>query len=183
MTAEKVVFEQTIDGLFLRALGSRIKAPTRERLRGVGLDLDKKLMPAYPFPVWMKALRAVAEDLYPGETMDVAMFKVGESFIDGYNETLLGRALLGMLKVLGPRRAIQRATANFRTGNNYTDAKASELGPTAMELWMNEVGDFPTFTGGIVSGALKAAGVEPKIEVASYDGHACTYRVTWSLRA
>jgi uncharacterized protein (TIGR02265 family) len=180
VTDSFVVFEQTIEGLFVRGLSGKVTAACQERLKALGIDLSRKLLPAYPFATWMKALEVVTQELYGGEPVDSAMFKLGERFIDGYQHTQLGRALLAMIKVLGPRRALQRSTANFRSGNNFTETKLVDLTPTSNELWMNEVGPYPTFTAGILSAVTRATGAhDVKVETAAFDGHAATYRVSW----
>jgi uncharacterized protein (TIGR02265 family) len=82
--------------------------------------------------------------------------------------------------VLGPKRALLRATQNFRAGNNYTETRVTELAPHQFDLWMNEVGDFPEFTAGIIYAGVRLSGAqEPRVESLGYDGHACTYRITW----
>lgn len=74
-----------------------------------------------------------------------------------------------------------RATQNFRAGNNYTESKLRELGPTQFELWMNEVGPYPAFTAGIIHAGLRVAGAQDiVIEMSGYDGHACVYRINWN---
>ncbi len=177
---EKVVFEQTMEGMFVRGIGTRMSPKCRGRLKSAGLDLDKKLLPAYPFDTWMKCLQIAAEDLFPTLPNAEAHFKLGQLLIDGYKETFLGRAVLGMVKVLGPRRTLVRSSQNFRSGNNYTDTKLVEVSGTCMELWMNEVGPYPTFTAGILHAAVSAAGASAlKVEVVNHDGHAATYRLRW----
>jgi uncharacterized protein (TIGR02265 family) len=110
------------------------------------------------------------------------MFQIGVDFLEGYRETFLGRAVLGMIRVLGPSRTLKRATQNFRSGNNYTESRVTEVSSTCCELWMNEVGPWPTFTAGLMHAALSNAGVEPAITVQSFDGHAATYRCAWTLK-
>ena len=175
---EQVVFEQGVEGL-VRTIGPRMTPQLKARLAGVGLKVDAPLLPAYPLDTWMKCLFVAAEELWPGVPPDQALFQLGEEFIDGYRQTFLGRAMLGLIRVIGPRRTLQRATRNFRTGNNYTESKVTELGPKSLDLWMNEVGPYPTFTQGIVTAAVRASGVAVKLEIKEYDGHACTYRCSW----
>lgn len=179
--SEKVVFEQTIEGLFLRGLGRRLTPGLRAELKLIGLDLEGKLLPAYPFDVWMRSLEVTARALHAKLPIDEAMFLVGTAFIEGYKETFLGRAVLGVVRVLGPHRAMLRATQSFRSGNNYTQTRLQVLDTTSLELWMNEVGAWPSFTAGIVHSALSVTGVAPKVEVLDHDGHACTYRVSWTF--
>jgi uncharacterized protein (TIGR02265 family) len=181
MADELLIFEQTIEALFLRALHGRLTPECKAKLRGAGLDVDQKLKPAYPLDSWMRYLRIASEELYPQEPLEQGTWKLGEAYIEGFRETMLGRAVLSMLRVLGPRRALMRATQNFRAGNNYTESKLKELGPTQFELWMNEVGTYPAFTAGIIHAGLRVAGAKDiAVEPSGYDGHACTYRINWS---
>ncbi|MCE9669508.1 DUF2378 family protein [Myxococcus stipitatus] len=181
MADELLVFEQTIEALFLRALHGRLTPGCKERLRKEGLDVDQKLRPAYAFASWMAYLRIASEELFPQDSLGQGTFKLGEAYIEGFRETMLGRAVLSLLRVLGPRRTLMRATQNFRAGNNYTESKLTELGPTQFELWMNEVGDYPAFTAGIIHAGLRVAGAQNvTIETSGYDGHGCTYRINWN---
>jgi len=178
---EQVVFEQTIEGLFIRALGARLTPSAKERLKSAGVDLSRPLLPAYPFDTWMTSLKIAAEEVFASHAQDEAMFKLGELLIDGYKETFLGRAVLGFVRVLGPRRTLGRSTQNFRSGNNYTETRVTDLAPNCAELWMNEVGPYPTFTQGILVAALRASGAQDlKVVVSKFDGHAATYQVTWT---
>jgi uncharacterized protein (TIGR02265 family) len=180
MADELLVFEQTLEALFLRALHGRLQPECKERLRQAGLDVDQKLRPAYAFNAWMDFLRIAAEELYPGEAVEQGTWKLGEAYIEGFRETMLGRAVLSLLRVLGPRRTLMRATQNFRAGNNYTESKLAEVGPGQFELWMNEVGAYPAFTAGIIHAGLRVAGAQDiRVEPSGYDGHACTYRINW----
>src|SRR5215217_9517353 len=158
MADELLIFEQTLEALYLRGLQGQISASCKARLRQAGLDLDQKLRPAYPFNAWMAFLRITAEELYPELSVDEGCRKLGQAHIAGYRDTMLGRAVLSLLRVLGPRRALARATQNFRSGNNYTESKLVEVTPTQFELWMNEVGDYPDFTAGIIHAGLRVAG-------------------------
>ena len=181
MADELLVFEQTLEAVFVRALHGRLPPSCKARLRQAGLDLDQKLRPAYPFDAWMTFLRITAEELHPTEPLEQGAFKLGEACIDGFRETMLGRAVLSLLRVLGPKRALMRATQNFRAGNNYTESRLKELSPRQFELWMNEVGSLPSFTAGIIHAGLRTAGANNiRIDLSGYDGHACTYCINWS---
>ncbi|KFA92749.1 DUF2378 family protein [Archangium violaceum] len=181
MADELLVFEQTVEAVFARGLHGRIPPSCKARLRQAGLDLELKLRTAYPLDAWMTFLRITAQELYPDEPLEQGAFKLGEAFIDGFHETLPGRAVLSLLRVLGPRRALMRTTKNFRAGNNYTESRLEELGPRQFELWMNEVGSLPTFTAGILHAGLRTAGAaDIRIDLSGYDHHACTYCISWS---
>ena len=184
MADELLVYEQTVEGLFVRALGSRLTPECRARLTEAGLDVTRKLKPAYSFQSWMTFIRIAAEELYPGMPLPEATFKLGEAHVEGFRETMMGRAVISLLRVLGPKRTVLRATQNFRAGNNYTETRVTELAPHQFELWMNEVGDFPEFTAGIIHAGVRMSGAqELRVESLGYDGHACTYRITWKEAA
>jgi uncharacterized protein (TIGR02265 family) len=184
MADELLVFEQTIEALFHRALNGRLTPACKARLREAGLDVDQKPRPAYPLASWMTFLRITAEELHPGEPLEQAAFKLGQAYIEGFRETMLGRAVMSLLRVLGPRRALARTSQSFRSSNNYQESRLTELGPRHFELWMNEVGSLPTFTAGLLHGGMKVAGARDiVVDFSGYDGHACTYRIQWSETA
>lgn len=184
MADELLVFEQTIEAMFHRALNGRLTPTCKARLKEAGLDVDQKPRPAYPLVSWMTFLRIAAEELYPGEPLDSAAFKLGLAYMEGFRETMLGRAVLSLLRVLGPRRALARTSQSFRSSNNYQESRLTELGPRHFELWLNEVGSLPTFTSGLIHGGMKVAGARDiHIDLDGYDGHACTYRIKWSETA
>lgn len=176
-----VVFEQTMEGL-VRALRGRMTPRCRARLELAGLKLDEALLSEYPFEVWMACLQVAAQELWPDEPPERAFFLLGGAFIEGFRETFKGGIVLALIRAVGPRGAIHRATHNFRTGNNYTQARIREEGPTCLILWMNEVGPYPSFTQGLVQAALRASGVHPLVQILDYDGHGCTYRCSWTRR-
>ena len=179
--AQQVVFEQTVEGL-LRAIRPRMTPTCKSGLKAAGLDVDATLLPAYPFEVWMKCLLVAAVETWPEGVAGPGPVQARRGLHRGLPRDVPRAApCSASFACSGPRRAIHRATRNFRSGNNYTDAKVTELSDTCLELWMNEVGPYPTFTQGLVEAALRAAGVTPKVEIKDHDGHACTYRCTWLL--
>jgi uncharacterized protein (TIGR02265 family) len=181
MADELLVFEQTIEALFHRALNGRLTPRCKTRLREAGLDVEQKPRPAYTLTAWMTFLRITAEELHPGEPLEQAAFKLGQVYMEGFRETMLGRAVLSLLRVLGPRRALGRAAQSFRSSNNYTETRLTEVGPRHFELWLNEVGSLPWFSAGLIHGGLKVSGARDiRVDIAGYDGHACTFHVQWS---
>lgn len=178
-TTEQVVFEPAIEGL-RRILLPRLSADQWKQFKELGIDFDAALLPAYPFEVWTKALELAARVLWPNEPRDAALFKLGEAFVGGYDGTLLGRAVLAFIRIVGARRALARAERSFRSSNNFAQTRSTDIDATTTELWVNEVRPAPDFTRGVVSGALKLAGVVPRIELKDFDGRAATFRCSWT---
>ncbi|WP_163863372.1 DUF2378 family protein [Myxococcus eversor] len=177
---EKLVFEHTFEGLFVRGLAGRVTPALRERLRDVGLDLERKLQPAYVFDTWCSAVRVTAHELHSDVSAEVAYSLLGERMVDGYRETVMGRALFSVIQLLGPRRGVGRARQMFRSGNNYTEARVDDVSTTEVDLWMNEAGPIRYFTQGAVLAGLRATGaIQPVVTVREFTPADVTYRCTW----
>ena len=178
--SEEVVFSHSVEGLFTRALGGEVPPALQEQLRGLGLDLGKKLMPAYPVRVWNQVLEATVHALYPGDPMPKAARLIGERMMHGYRATLVGGAVLALAKIIGPRRALLRSRQNWRSGNNYSEVKVEELAPKDFRLTFNESGISRWISQGLLAAGLTFAGAsEASVEVAEFSQSEVVYRITW----
>jgi uncharacterized protein (TIGR02265 family) len=176
-----VVFEQTFEGLFITALRSKMTPALQAALKSDGLDLNQKLQPAYPVEVWTKCCLTAARHVFPSESMESGLCRLGESVVEGFASGFLGRALMGVVRVLGPYRAIARTRQNFRSGNNYAEATVTKVSETEAEVWMNERGATRYVCQGIILAGLRAAGAkDAKVEVVRFDEEAVWMRATWS---
>lgn len=179
--AERLVFPPIVEGLFVRGLNGRVTYSLKEQLRNEGLDLDRPLLPAYPLEVWTRCVALTAKALHPEEPEAVAWRLLGERMIDGYRDTMVGRALLGVLRLLGPKRGLSRAQHSFRTSNNYTEVRVTERGPNEVEMWLNEPGMLRYFKQGVMLAMARASvgAASPQVEVISFDENTATYRISW----
>lgn len=175
---ERLVFSQTVEGL-LRAVGEDLDAPLKARLQRLGLDPTAPLLPAYPQAVFADALRAVAEALFPGEAAHEQEHRVGLRFMDGYAATFIGRAMVPMMRLIGPGRTLQRLSRQFRTGNNYSETKVSELGPGHYELWCSHVSSPGWYEGLLERGLELAGGRDVRVHLTRHDGEGATFDITW----
>ena len=185
MTGEKLVYSGTVEALFQRALENRLTPACRQRLREAGLELDQKLPPTYTLEQWKQFLRLAADHVYAGMPAEAAYYSLGERFIEGYFSTLFGRALLGMARLLGPRRALTQAHLCFRTSANCSEVRVVEKGPTEVEFWLTDIGaDLPTFVAGVLARAAELAGGQRVVALPEgFDGQSATYHVRWSEQA
>jgi uncharacterized protein (TIGR02265 family) len=187
---QAVVFDGTFDGLG-RAFRSRLSPTLLAELRATGLDFDR-LQPAYPLEVWEKVARQVAAAIVPGGPETEAWRLLGQGFVEGYRQTLLGASVMAMAKVLGVRRFVARMGRNFRTGSNFAQMTVTLLGdteaviesrvdPLFLAQWTGKSLLMPHYRLGVLEGALKAYGADATVELVASDAVAqvATYRVRW----
>jgi uncharacterized protein (TIGR02265 family) len=177
-----LVFSQAFEGLVVRGLSGSVSPELKAQLRAVGVDLDKPLLPAYPRETWARCIALCGQATYPGEPREGAWLKLGERMIDGYQETFIGRAMFGTLKLLGPRRMLARTQRTFRSANNYTEVRLTDVSPTQVDMWINEVDDvLRHFTLGLVLAGMRAAGASGvQGSILSTDAQGVTFRTSWS---
>ncbi|WNG13350.1 DUF2378 family protein [Cystobacter fuscus] len=184
MSDTSFVFNHTVQGLFSRAFPQGVPASLKEKLRAAGVDLDKPLLPAYPIKTWSQCVALSAPVAFPNELPSVAWHKLGERMIDGYQETMIGRAMFASLRLLGPRRMLQRAKRSFRSGNNYTEVQFTDVSETEMDLWFNETDEvLRHFTAGLVMAGMRMGGAElPRVGILHTDARGVTFRASWAQK-
>lgn len=180
---DRVVFVQAVEGLLRHGVGERVTLRLRERLKQVGLDLDRPLLPAYPTSQWLHCLHIIVEELYPGLPREEGFRQLAAHHVDGYGQTLVGRALMRLLRLLGPRRTVQQMAHALRSSDNYTEVRLTQLGPCAYEMWLNSVVDAPGYSEALFVGILRVSGAqEPRARIARYENEGTTYLLTWKER-
>ncbi len=178
--AEPLVFSQSFEAL-LRALGARggVTTENKARFREIGVDYDGRLLPAYPLAVWVKPMELGSELVSPGAPQERRHFELGRLMVDSYGETLVGRALLAVMRVIGPRRTIERMTRNLRTTNNYTESSLEPMPDGRTKVWCSRVVS-PAFYRGMFTRTVEAAGgKDVKVEVLSADATGAAFAVEW----
>jgi uncharacterized protein (TIGR02265 family) len=179
---ERAVFAPTVEGL-VRGLGSKLSEPTLAELRKLGLDLDQPLKPGYPALMWHQALKLIAAEVYPGLTAEEAHFQMGARTVSGLDETLVGKAMLGLIRLIGPRRALQRLPTSSKVGTNFMTVTLTEQGPTDVLLTSHPFMGYAEVMQGSVHSILTVAGAkDPRVEIVEYDRgtERMTLRVQWS---
>lgn len=182
MDSKKLVYASTVEALFVRALENRLTPACRGYLKAAGLDLDARLRRHYSLEQWKDFLRIAAAHVYAGVPAEAAYYSLGERFMDAYFGTFLGRAMLGVARLAGPRRLLLRAGHGFRASNNFSEVGIIERGPTSLELRMNDVlADQPTFAAGLLARAVELAGGWRVVALPEeFDGTAATFHLHWS---
>jgi len=170
---ERVVFDNTVHGLFRIALQEKLSLQARNALRELGLDLEGKLQPAYPLSLWMRCLDIAIRDGFPDLGREEAYRLLGQLVVLRASEVVLGRGTLAFGRALGPRRLLLRMNHHFRNADNFIQAHITELSPTSFEVRLDE-------SLGLLEAALAAAGAHaPTVRCVQAQGTSCTFLVTW----
>ncbi|MBS2030996.1 MAG: DUF2378 family protein [Deltaproteobacteria bacterium] len=176
---ERVVFGASVEAL-LRAFGPPWKPGAREALVKLGIEPEQPPRAAYPLELYMQLLKSLGEIHFPAAAEDERYFQMGQAFIRGFERTLIGRAQLSLLKLIGPRRTLDRLTRSFRNANNYTTANLRELASSHFEIDFGFV-QFPGFYRGVLDGGLRAVGAANlSVELARREQMAATFSVRWT---
>lgn len=177
---ESLIFGNLVEALFLRALEGQVSPELGRALQGAGLDLDR-LLPAYPAAVWQRALEIAQVALYPNAGPDESMEILGQLVIQGYEQTRLGAAMLESVRLLGPKRALERLPRLLGSFRNSAESRLEQVAARDCQLWIGDTRD-PAFMKGLLKGLLVAAGAQD-CEVEALGMHpdgGASFRVHWT---
>jgi uncharacterized protein (TIGR02265 family) len=178
---QRVVFGSGFDSLFSKEIRAKVTPALDQELRSIGIRLDKPFHVGFPIEIWAAAVAAVAKHVYPQDSTPEAYLKLGRSTIHGFCETLAGRALFPLLRLIGPVRALDRAARNYAATNNYTKVTLTRIGPTAFDFYLNEKHTLPEYDMGVLEEALRQLHVvDPKVTLRTQDAEGFTMRLDWT---
>lgn len=182
MASERIEFEQAVDGLFRGALDAYSDPALVELLRQHGLDLTQKLKPAYPAPDFYRWVRLAARHRFPDVSEAEAVRQVGKLAVRrGLQSTVIGRAVLVSLKLLGIRRSLLKIGRSFRNGNNYIEATVEELAPTSLAIRLGPlVGPKEYVEGVLEEGPLVLGAKTSRVTELRTEGEHHVFQVDWT---
>jgi uncharacterized protein (TIGR02265 family) len=176
---ERLWFQNSIEGLFVRAIGAQLGAAEKAALAKAGLRVDQ-MLPAYSEPVVLACLRIVGPVVLPNGTWEEQQHELGVRAVRGYFDTMLGKALAQLLRLVGPERGIARLDRSLRSITNYLNARVIARGNRSADVQVEPVGPLLHFIIGIFQGSsmLQSEG-KAKAELLSHDGETCVVRLSW----
>ncbi|MDQ3263688.1 MAG: DUF2378 family protein [Myxococcota bacterium] len=179
--AERFVFAPTVEGL-VRGVGAQLNGTTKSELRELGIDLDRPLKPGYPAVMWHRALEVIARDVCPGLEASEAHFRLGSRTVYGLDDTLVGKAMLAMIRLIGPRRTLLRLPTSAKIGTNFVGLTLTELAPNDFELVSRPFMGYAEVMQGSVHAVIEISGApNPRVDIVDYDRTAeqMTLRAKW----
>lgn len=179
-TPPRVVFGQGFEGLFCPELRARLTPSLVEQLARLGVNIHKPFNPAYTIETWQQTIELLARELYPTQSMGDAQKDLGRITLRGYGETLVGKALFAMLRIIGPVRAIERAARSYASTNNYTQVTLTRTGPNEYDFGINEKHTLPEYDMGVSEAMLEYLGVKDgRVTLVSKDAEGFTMHLSW----
>lgn len=175
---ERLVFPSLIEG-YMKGLGPRFDDALKRKLRANGLDVEK-LPPAIPANEMLRHMRTIAAHAWPDEPELEQLRLLGLSAIRGWSTGLLGSAASAMIRLVGPRRALNRLDRAFSTTNNFSKAKTEFVGEREALVTINDVQGMPSYWVGILEAGMEILGVRGTVVVEAERAPEATLRVTWS---
>ena len=177
MSEPKVVFAQSMEGLY-RALSPHTPEEKAAFLRA-GVKGDH-FAAGYSIETWLELLDACASSRFAHLPELERYAAVGRLFFLGFEKTLMGSALLALLKVIGPRRMLDRLTRNFRSANNFTVGTLTSLAPNHHRLHINFTARPGFYLGVIESGCQRSGAQGLSVVALETTDRGTTYEVKWS---
>jgi uncharacterized protein (TIGR02265 family) len=176
---EQLWFDFTIEGIFVKGLGPLLTPELRGDLRALGIDLNH-LNPAYPVEVARRGLEAARLRVFPDVPEDEAFRELGRLSVIGYLDTMVGKAVLGMVRLMGVKRSLLRLHQSVSGGSNYVKTSSVLVAPTCIEITIEDVTGLPTFWEGILLGGAQVAHAK-NLRLVRFErpAPACGYRVEW----
>ena len=171
----RLVFRHTVEGLFERAYGERIGPELAQQLSAFPLK-----SPTLDAALFGQAFAVLRDGLFPGVPAAEAEKQMGERFLEGYFETVLGGLVKTMLRLLPVEKAIARIPQSLMSGANFIRAHVEPAGPREKKVVMNDYSTSPDFLCGVVAALVRRTGVTPDVEVIERNGRALTLRVRWT---
>jgi uncharacterized protein (TIGR02265 family) len=174
---DKVVFGPSLEALW-RAMDP-LTAAEAQAFKDAGV-VGGRFDAAYPLAPYLKILEASATSRFGHLQEQDAYVQVGHLFVEGFTRTVIGQALMGIMRLLGPRRTMQRLTRNFRAANNYTEVSVTTLRDNHHQIAVNFV-EKPGFYIGVLERTLAHAGAKnAEVTMIAYVDRSPTFEVRWS---
>lgn len=167
------------DGLFAVAL--KPTGAFRDDLKAAGFDSDRP-KPEYPLKVWHDCVDVAARHLYPDQPRERAWELVGERFIEGYLQTLVGKIIAVALPFLSTQSFVQRAPRFMSTGLVGADIKLEWNGKHAATVVLTN-SDHPSghLLAGVVRVSLNRIGAKDvKVSASPFGSTGSQISISWT---
>ncbi|MFZ5440284.1 MAG: DUF2378 family protein [Myxococcota bacterium] len=173
-----LVYDFGVESLF-KGLGPRLTPQLKAEVRALGIDLDRKLLPAYPKELWVKVVDHVAQALDGGD-LSASRRELGRAISRGFADSVLGKIMAPGVRLMGVRPVLQRLPRSLTMSNNFLKVTVSEVEPSCMRVELSEAVPSQEFLEGVIEMMVGYAGGRSCTITASREGTATVLLVRWT---
>lgn len=174
-----LVYGFSVDSLF-KGLGERLTPALKDKVRAVGIDVDKKLLPAYPKAVWVRAVDVVADELSGGRDRAAARRQLGHDISNGFAESALGKLMSPGVRLMGVKRVLMRLPRQLSMSNNFLRVAVVDMGERWLRVEVNEAVPSAEFLCGIIEAIAGYAGAKTTDVRFAAEGPLTVFSVSWT---
>ena len=168
-----------MEGLW-RALQTMLPAE-RQAFLEIGVKDGKSFQAAYPLPDYLKVLEVAAKGRFGHLSEDEGYLALGHLIIAQFENTIMGKAIVPMLRLIGPKRSLLRIERYFRTINNFTTTEVRELGPNHFEVALRSVSNPGIFQGALEWGGRQTGAKDFTVKFLGIGAdRTARYDITWA---
>jgi uncharacterized protein (TIGR02265 family) len=177
--ADHLVFSHIVEKFFGLIGDSLLTETLKEKIKAVGIDLSRKLDPAYPVAIFEDALELVAVDALSHLPRTQALTELGKLQFESFANTLIGHATLPLLKLLASNeeRLLGLMQRGFRQANNYVETRIEKLADGHYRVWINDGGRLPEIFQGLLVSGSEHVGLPIQVTIAERRGLECWYEL------
>lgn len=178
---QRVYYAVAIESTFKHGPGLKLTDAQRAVLRDEYGINPFNTMPVYSVEVMDRALAYLQRELFPEMRKEQSEELLGALSFRGFTETLIGKAIMQMMRLIGPERTMPRMSKNLAAGTSFMVITSKKLAPGDFELHVSDVAGIPHFYKGMFAEGLAYTRAKNlKVEIASTSGASATYRITWN---
>lgn len=174
--------DSAVESMWLKAHRKHLTPQLKGELRGFGIDLDRPLKPQYENEVLHQGTRMLRRTVYGHIADDAAAYRaIGEAVIDGFFDTVIGKAMANVFKLIGFRKVVERLPQTLQRGNNHVKATIRWTGQNEAVLEVNDTQPHPAINVGVFERAFQHWFEVPgfKAELLESSPQKTAYRLSW----
>jgi uncharacterized protein (TIGR02265 family) len=150
-----------------------------QEMRQAGFDRDD-LLPQYPLRLFRQCLDIACRHFYPGLTVEEGRKRLGQHFVQGFSQTVLGRVVGVSLPLLGPVRFLKKFPEHLRFDSSPILVNSVQMGERQFRMeFRTGVGLSPHFLRGILEESLRLTRANPAIRVVQSSPISFDLHITW----
>ena len=175
---QSAVKQSVFEGLFVHVLKVPPDGPFADALRRVGYDLHRQ-EGEYPGLVWKEAVAVACQQVHPQLPPEEAQRALGVRFIEGFLQTLAGRALGVVLPMLGAEGALRRLQRFMAMGVPALRVLAHEDAPRSWRVEVQVPWALADFDAGLIEAGVQRTGVPVRVGVLERTQDRYLLQVRW----